>query len=258
VYIVTNEGNITIKDIVVTNLIPKINDYTLNGDNSTNLFRNSEFAINALASQSFLTQQNVGFHDQIQDLSNFQGSNNLYQKPFVQFNLPGIIYPGQTKELVFRVKIPSNEDIGKRVFNNFYFYGYDASVTNNAIAIEGNSETKEILISAENNCPKLASCDESYPLEDQVQNAFTVTTIQNQVTINAQGLSPNDRWFPIWEPMINGGSGYHWGNGTYQTSHNYPAGKFNVCMKVENMTTQTNSQENICNCAMICKEINIE
>lgn len=257
IYSIQNEGNVPVRDFIISNLLPKVNDYTLNPNNATTLDRNSTFYMEASSGQSALPNGSYGYHDQIADLSIFQTPNNNYTKDFVQIKMNGLIPPGQSRDAELKVRIQDGVATGQIANNDFYFYGYDANITNLNVAVQGNSEAKSFIISLENDCPKQEVCDPDYNLSQIVENAFDVNIVQNRVSVSAQGLSPNDRWYPIWEPMINGGSGYHWGNGTYQTSHNFQVGRHKVCMKVENMTAQTNSQENICNCTMICKEINI-
>lgn len=257
IYAIQNEGNVPVRDFIISNLLPKVNDYTLNPNNATTLDRNSTFYMEASPIQSDLQGGSYGYHDQIADLSIFQTPNNNYTKDFVQIKMNGLIPPGQSRDAELKVRIQDGVATGQIANNDFYFYGYDANITNLNVAVQGNSEAKSFIISLENDCPKQEVCDPDYNLSQIVENAFDVNIVQNQVSVSAQGLSPNDRWYPIWEPMINGGSGYQWGNGTYQNAHTFGVGAHKICIKVENMKSQTNNQENVCNCTMICKEINI-
>lgn len=258
-YYVSNEGNVKIRDILVSSMIPSIDDFSFQANNTANLSRNSEIDFQFSTVQPSYVGMDVGFHPSVTDVEVFQGSNNNVGENTFQAFLPGEILPGDSRHIPLNISIPNNVAIGDRAYNDFYYYGYDASVVNTDLPIAGLSELTNFLIADINNCPMIQDCAENSDLDSRLQNAFNISVTNNQVEVNANNLYDNERWFPIWEGSSNGGSGYQWGDGDYPSSYTYStSGNYDICIVVENMQYEDVEDNTVCHCSYYCQTITIQ
>lgn len=257
-YIIRNEGNVPARDFLISSMVPSIGDYTFHANNANNLSRNSELDFSFSQNQSPSGQFQLGFFPSVSDVAVFQGQNNNTNEKIFQAKTSGILAPGNELTIPIIVKIPQTATLGQLAFGDFYFYGYDASVSNTNLPVSGASELTNFKITTINNCPVESLCKAEDDLENRLDGAFDFAVNGHEVTVVSNNLLGNDRWFPIWTSVNNGGSGYQWGNGPYASTHIYDTpGSYEICIVVENKQQAGNENSELCHCNYICKKVEI-
>lgn len=103
-----------------------------------------------------------------------------------------------------------------------------------------------------------SGCETSTAFDNRIKNQILINESNGAVSVSFLTGSTKDQWFPIWGDNTSGGAGYYWGSGQYPATHTYnETGIYTVCVSIENYQDIENNNSDLCNCKIICEDVEI-